>query len=99
MTYYNTTRQTGDQLEIFKRSAQTQDQAVLNFLRRVEKPLTRDEIHADCLSHAPTSSLTRSLNTLLNKGKVYKLDMMRPGKYGRPQHLWVYNPNAQWTEE
>jgi predicted transcriptional regulator len=86
--YYNTTRQFGDQLALFQRKAASQDDAILNYLKRQSEGLTRDEIRQDCLPDAPISSIARSLNTLLNAGKVEKLNEQRPGAFGRPQYLW-----------
>ena len=96
--YYNTTRQTGEQLEIFKSKARSQDAVILEYMRLQDRALTRDEVIDGCMTDTPVSSVTRSMNTLLNKGAILKLETMRKGKYGRPQHLWAVNPNYQWAQ-
>jgi len=97
--YYNTTNATGSQLALFQHKALRQDVAIYNHLKEISPHgKTRDEIHEVLFQNAPASSIGRALTNLMNDGKVYKLDIMRPGRYGRPQHVYALNPNYPWTQ-
>ena len=89
MSFYNTTHERGQTLQLFEHQADNQDQAVLRwFLANPDTAVNRDQLHRYVLQSAPATSLGRSLNTLMRDGLIEKLDTKQPGRWGRPQHLW-----------
>lgn len=96
-TFYNTTAENGTDLNLYKSKTVAQDAKVLNFMQQnAEQKFTVCEIFdrllAEKIIHdrTPRTSIGRSLNTLMNEGKVSKLQEKRIGYYGRPNYLWRF---------
>ena len=94
-TFYNTTGISGQPLTKATEKAKSEEVLVLEFMR--EHPLnsyTACEVWL-CLtelgrisSRKPLTSIRRAMNTLLNKGKICKMDARRKGYYGELVHTW-----------
>ena len=83
--YYNTVRETGEVLEKYSNKAKSQDEFIMNLMKDGAK-LSASMIEP--LMDVPITSIRRSLSTLMNEGKLIKLDVTVFGKYGRREHLY-----------
>lgn len=92
--YYNTTNES-EKLKEFRQKTVGQDLTVLNMvLEKVQ--FSPSEIFLNYPdASTPITSIRRSLNTLMNKGFITKLDSKVKGIYGRPesQYKTVSNEN------
>jgi len=90
--YYNTTKETGNDLETYKCKASNQDETLLNHFknnRGVKYSASELWINLFETETTPLTSCRRSLNTLKELGLIDKLDDKKTGIYGRPENLWV----------
>ena len=87
--YYNTTGESGKMLEEFKAKTMNQDAHIYSIFKKDPDSMLSASIigkHMRC----PLTSIRRSLNTLMNSGKIEKLIEKRVGAYGRPEHLYKF---------
>lgn len=87
MSYYNTTGENNDQLDLFRNKAVKQDQAVLNIIRTMNKPFSASQVYKRYpIDNVPITSIRRSIHTLHNKHKLIKQTGQKvQGIYGRPE--------------
>ena len=86
--FYNTTSEVNPQLSLFKERAIKQEHLILNhFKRNPESKYLREDVEK-VFSKYPPQSIVRSLNSLMNEGKISKLNEFRIGKYGIKCHLY-----------
>ena len=83
--YYNTTNEKAGPLNNYKGKAKTQDEYIYSLFKDGAK-LSSSMIFP--LVNFPQTSIRRSLNTLMNEGKIDKLDVKVFGMYGRKEHLY-----------
>ncbi len=89
MTYFNTTHVEGEQLDLYKEQAVSQEDEILHFFRRRPDELySRESLHKVVLVGAPTSSLCRALSNLKDSGDLVKTGQQVRGQYGRPVYCW-----------
>ena len=87
--YYNTTGESGVQLEIFKKKAKTQSEMIMKFLSL--QPLV--EYGASQLlklvfkNSVPITSVRRSITNLVNDNKLIYTGGTREGLFGRNENL------------
>ena len=87
--YYNTTGESGVQLEIFKNKAKTQSEMIMKFLS--SQPLV--EYGASQLlklvfkNSVPITSVRRSITNLVNDNKLIYTGGTREGLFGRNENL------------
>ena len=87
--YYNTTGESGVQLEIFKKKAKTQSEMIMKFLS--SQPLV--EYGASQLlklvfkNSVPITSVRRSITNLVNDNKLIYTGGTREGLFGRNENL------------
>ena len=87
--YYNTTGESGVQLEIFKKKAKTQSEMIMKFLSL--QPLV--EYGASQLlklvfkNSVPITSVRRSITNLVNDNKLIYTGGTREGLFGRNEKL------------
>lgn len=93
--FYNTISAKGTDLKKFQKQIETQEQKILALLRdNPQKEFTKSEVKIRLVNmgkiheRTPESSISRALTDLMNDGKVLKLDKMRMGELGKPNHLW-----------
>ena len=92
MSFFNTTRLTGDALRDAIRSAYKQDDAILTIYRHARGPLSPSDVWAQCERAGkgwPITSIRRAITTLTGTGELERLDVQKAGIYGKPEHLWV----------
>lgn len=86
-SYYNTTCESGDQLNLFTKQAQTQESVVFNYYRRVKRSTALDAARALGLHE---SSVRRSVTNLFHRGLLIKTDEKVIGIYGKNNHLYEF---------
>lgn len=93
MTYYNTTKSTGEELGRFKFSAERQERLVLAYFRdRAWRGFTPSQVRLGMKTQAPLTSIRRAIANLTKEGLLRKSDLQAPGPYGRPEHIWTLPP-------
>jgi hypothetical protein len=89
MNYYNTTNESGDQLQAFKKKTETQANKILEFFK--DQPAVEygaSSIHLALFGHdTPITSVRRSITNLVDNGKLEYSGRMRKGNYGRNEKL------------
>ena len=90
--FYNTTKEEGELLTKYKKSAVTQDEKILALFKKYpDNHFTPNEIwRAMFTGNTPLTSIRRAINTLTNKGFLTKLPEKQIEQYGRPTHKWGF---------
>lgn len=86
MSYFNTTNESGKQLEIFNESAKNQEEQILN-LMKIYKKLSPSDVNK-YFTNYPLTSVRRALTNLSNQGKLIKTNEKKIGIYGRDEFIW-----------
>ena len=87
--YYNSTKEKGEQLAIFKKQAKKQDDKVLDFFKenpRVEFGASQ-VWNALFFNSAPITSVRRSITDLVQENKLEYTGRKRKGMFGRNESL------------
>ena len=91
-SYYNTTKETGEELAINKAKAYTQEESIMDifFDRELIKMTPSDVWHIYCeeFKNVPLTSIRRAITNLTNRQQLVKTDKMREGIYGKLEHCW-----------
>jgi len=90
MSYYNTNKEEGAELQQSEDKVQTQEELILTLFNK-GLYLSPDEILDLCNEdHSyPITSVRRALTNLTNKGLLIKTDRFKVGKLGKKTHTWV----------
>ena len=90
MTYYNTTRQKGKQLEVSWDKTKSQDDKVMEYFYEHGKATPSEVwIHFNKdENNVPITSIRRSITNLTSSNLLSKTDNKREGVYGRPEYVW-----------
>ena len=96
MSYYNTTEETGDDLDQSHKKAKKQDHLIYSHFilsnELLSPSMVLDRLNLNC----PITSVRRAMTNLTNEGKLIKTDQYVKGKYGKREHLWSLNiPEGQ----
>lgn len=86
MTYFNTTKESGKQLEMFTQKAKNQEEQILE-LMKLYKKLSPSDVQK-YFSNFPLTSVRRALTNLSNQGKLIKTYEKKKGIYGRDEYVW-----------
>ena len=91
MTYYNTTRQKGKQLEVSWDKTKSQDDKVMEYFRAHGKATPSEVwIHFnENENNEPITSIRRSITNLTSYNMLSKTEKKREGVYGRPEYVWT----------
>ena len=100
-SYYNTTKETGEELAQSKAKATNQEDHIidifehLSFVYGTEAIVNPSRIESRWINTMrgrsycpPITSIRRAMTNLTKKGKLVKTDTMDVGKYGKPEHCW-----------
>lgn len=91
--YFNTTSQTGRQLDEYIAAAVGQEADVLAFFAaRPGRAFTPEQVQRRVMPRAPLTSARRAITTLTSKGLLVKTGQTTTGKFGRPVRLWMLAP-------
>lgn len=88
--YFNTTPITGTHLAAAIVQAEQQDQAVMRIMTDnvARSPSQVWQVGRDAGRQWLLTSVRRSMTNLEHAGALEKLDVQRPGPYGRPERVW-----------
>ena len=90
MSYFNTTGEKGEQLDLYKNKAVSQDKIILLFFSRTPRinyspsQVWRMLFKKEC----PLTSVRRSITNLTNEGHLIQVEEKRQGVYGRSEKCW-----------
>ena len=96
-SYYNTTKETGEELAVSKAKAYTQriaimdifyEREVINSLKSVINMTPSDiwHIYSEEYKNVPLTSIRRAITSLTNDKQLVKTDKMKQGIYGKLDH-------------
>lgn len=85
-SHFNTTKESGNQLNIFNETAKNQEVQILE-LMKVYKKLSPSDVQK-YFNNYPLTSVRRALTNLSNQGKLIKTDEKKVGIYGRNEYIW-----------
>ena len=96
MSYYNTTRQKGEQLKVAWKKTKSQDDKVMEYFyahgnatpSEVWFHFIKHENHGEILNAVPITSIRRSITNLTSDNMLSKTEKKREGVYGRPEYVW-----------
>lgn len=90
MSYYNTTKLEGDQLEIKMQKARSQKDIVLTIFETqpVIEYTPFDILRMWPGRKPPITSIRRCITDLTKEGYIMKTDILRKGLYGDVNHTW-----------
>lgn len=85
-SHFNTTKESGNQLNIFNATAKNQEVQILE-LMIVYKKLSPSDVQK-YFNNYPITSVRRAMTNLSNQGKLIKTDEKKVGIYGRNEYIW-----------
>jgi glycyl-tRNA synthetase beta subunit len=104
--FFKTVRLTGKDLKKAERKTQTQSEKILDFLReRLNEKFTSSEIRKALIETGIMPESTQEctirarLTGLYQEGFVEKLDELKDGFYGMPNHLWTLKQDIPQVAE
>jgi predicted HTH transcriptional regulator len=86
MSYFNTTKESGKQLEMFTVKAKNQEIQILE-LMKLYKKLSPSDIEK-YFNTMILTSIRRALTNLTKDGKLIKTSEKKIGKHKRPEFVW-----------
>lgn len=94
MSYYNTTRLTGKELQDSTDKAVTQEDKVLIYFEHSKDLITPSEVWNAIFDTnlTPLTSVRRAITNLTKEEKLLKMDnTKKEGIYGKPEYYWTIN--------
>ena len=101
MTYYNTTNETGTDLDQSRANTKTQDEIILEIYQlHQENDIDKEGLSPEIVRWTceefyqkdwPITSIRRGINTLTKAGKLTKTSKLHLGPYGKNEHIWRLN--------
>ena len=95
MSYYNTTRESGETLKQNVKAAIKQEDAVINlFKANPWWTMPASRIHTSLVDQGwinpetPLTSIRRAIANLAKAGRLKKTDVKTKGKYGHNEYCW-----------
>ena len=90
--YFNTNKESGEQLAVSKAKAYIQEESIMDIFsdRQLMNMTPSDVWHIYCqeFKGVPLTSIRRAITSLTNRQELIKTDKMREGIYGKPEHCW-----------
>ena len=90
MSYYNTTRQKGEQLKVSWKKTKSQDNKVMEYFN-IHGKATPSEVWIHFNRHesnVPITSIRRSITNLTSYNMLSKTGNKKEGIYGRTEYVW-----------
>ena len=90
--FYNTTNQSGIELQISIRNAKNQAERILNIMKHCNEPMTPfdvQQVYSSFFDPVPITSIRRAMTNLTDENKLTKTDKQKSGIYGAPNYCWV----------
>lgn len=87
-TYFNTTKESGNQLQIFTEQTESQNKTIMRLMEIYTKSSASQLVGH--FRHTPITSIRRALTTLAKEGKLIKTDEKVLGNYGRNEYIYRF---------
>lgn len=93
-SYYNTNRESGNELAESTGKAQKQEDIIYNYFKNnPDAELTPFEVQAAInLVGTPITSIRRAITNLTHDGKLIKTNNQKRGEYGKKNFCWKFKP-------
>jgi len=88
MTFFNTTKETGELLELSHEKAKTQEESIYVFFLLCNEPLSPSMVLNQLQLNCPITSVRRAMSNLTTQGRLEKTGQMVKGAYGKNENLW-----------
>ena len=96
MSYYNTTKETGNSLMLNHQKAKSQDDAIYQYFVSTGKALSPSMVLNELGLNCPITSVRRAMCNLTKEGKIFKTKETVLGMYGKKETLWMLSgPDQQ----
>lgn len=92
--YYNTTKQTGEKLDIYQQNAKNQDHRLFVVMQQNPNMAYGASDFTKIFKNMLLTSIRRSLNTLERKGLITKTGNKQDGLFGHPENTYKYEKTA-----
>lgn len=86
-SYFNTTNETGRQLEKSIDKAENQEAIILNLFKK-NISMSPSQVYSYFDSSTPITSIRRAITVLTDHGLLVKTDRMVFGMYGKKEHIY-----------
>lgn len=94
MTFYNTNKERGAELQASRRQTNRQENIILEHYRqRPDCPISPSQIF-QIHNEWPLTSIRRAITNLTLAGYLTKTSYMNIGIYGKKEHCWKLKPSA-----
>lgn len=91
MAFYNTNKEHGSTLSKSREKAANQDAKILAFMKRKKsKDFTPYQVWESLGENILLTSIRRSINTLLNDGKIKDTGWLRRGGFGKVNRVYKF---------
>lgn len=98
-SYHNTTNEQREDLSQSEAKAKTQDEAVLELLKKIpDNSYTPCEIHNMLNLNCPLTSTRRALSNLTKQGLAIRTKKKKLGIYGKLNYCWTLFKQYQQTQ-
>ena len=91
MSYFNTTNQKADFVELAEDKALNQEQTILHLFNTFKTMTASDCAKMFECVNTPITSIRRGMTNLKNLGILTKTDNTQIGMYGRPEYVYELN--------
>ena len=87
MSYYNTTKETGELLKQSEKKAMTQEKKLRGLFAILVK-MSPSQALKYFPKNTPITSVRRGITNLKNEGYLIKTNIKVPGLYGKPEYIY-----------
>ena len=88
MIFYNTIRETPEELAVSIAKAKSQEAKIMKCFEKYQKPLSPSMVLSLAELNCPITSIRRAMTNLSDDGKLEKTNDFVMGNYGKREHLW-----------
>lgn len=93
--YYNTNSLSGDPLKVAGKKTLRQEDLVKEIFIKFRRKFTASDIAKRFPKNVPITSVRRAMTNLKNEGFLERLDKVKEGVYGSPEHYYEIDP--EWS--
>ena len=90
--FYNTTNQSGIELQTSMQNAKNQEQRIMMVMKYCDEPMTPFDVHHVYSRHfkpAPITSIRRAMTNLTDDNELIKTCQQKAGHYGVTNYCWI----------
>ena len=99
-TFYNTNKETGEDLKDSISKAKSQEVAVLKiFSNKINLSASEAWSIFDSTATTPITSIRRAITNLCKKGELFKTDKTKKGIYGKNEHIYTISISEKYLTQ